>query len=219
MVGHNFSVEDAWAAACAAQRINGDYIKDTVYRHDESTNQTILVKHTNRVVMLEHCHSPDRCTAEDRAQGAHCRNFLQQDLTFRAVKNQLTSFDLSVQRVLAVDQSFNSHSHRLELAVLACLPSSVARSQTRQAVEEKIAFARGGLIGKIGEKISTNVEVISAVYSQQFNIYWIRAITDQDQPVMFSNRAQYDTGTWLTIQGKVKAHRNNLTQLNYVKVL
>jgi hypothetical protein len=63
------------------------------------------------------------------------------------------------------------------------------------------------------------VEVISANYSQQYNIFWIRAITEQDQPVMFSNKEKFDAGTSITIQGKVKAHRDNLTQLNYVKVL
>jgi hypothetical protein len=36
---------------------------------------------------------------------------------------------------------------------------------------------------------------------------------------MFSNKEKFDAGTSITIQGKVKAHRDNLTQLNYVKVL
>jgi hypothetical protein len=36
---------------------------------------------------------------------------------------------------------------------------------------------------------------------------------------MFSNKEKFDVGTHLTIQGKVKAHRENMTQLNYVKVL
>jgi hypothetical protein len=80
-------------------------------------------------------------------------------------------------------------------------------------------FARGGLIGNIGDKVMTNLEVISASYSQQYNIFWIRAITDADQPVMFSNKQKFDSGTSITIQGKVKAHRDNMTQLNYVKVL
>jgi hypothetical protein len=63
------------------------------------------------------------------------------------------------------------------------------------------------------------VEVVSASYSQPYNIFWIRAITDQDQPVTFSNKHKFDVGTSITIRGKVKAHRDNLTQLNYVKVL
>jgi hypothetical protein len=37
--------------------------------------------------------------------------------------------------------------------------------------------------------------------------------------VMFSCKNGHSAKTWLTIQGKVKAHRDNLTQLNYVKVL
>jgi hypothetical protein len=103
--------------------------------------------------------------------------------------------------------------------VIASLPSSARRSQERQSSEQRMQFARGGLIGQPGDKISTNLEVISANYSQQYNIFWIRGITDQDQPVMFSNKEKFDVGTHLTIQGKVKAHRDNLTQLNYVKVM
>jgi hypothetical protein len=105
------------------------------------------------------------------------------------------------------------------MAVVASLPNSVRRSQERQNTEQRLKFAQGGLIGKPGDRITTNVEVISANYSQQYNIFWIRGITDQDQPVMFSNKEKFDVGTHLTIQGKVKAHRENMTQLNYVKVL
>jgi hypothetical protein len=60
---------------------------------------------------------------------------------------------------------------------------------------------------------------VISTYSPQYNIFWIRAITDQDQPVMFSNKQKFDAGTSITIQGKVKAHKDNMTQLNYVKVL
>ena len=66
-----------------------------------------------------------------------------------------------------------------------------------------------------------NIEVIGCGKSKEFPVYWITAINDADQPVIFSNKEAWDVGTHLTIKGKVKAHvqRTNLTQLNYVKVL
>jgi hypothetical protein len=118
-----------------------------------------------------------------------------------------------------VSDRFYTVSHRYELAVVACLPNSVAKSQQRQETDSRIQFAQGGHIGKVGEKVTANIEVLSAVRSKEWNIYWIRGITEQDQAVMFSNKESFDVGTHLTIQGKVKAHRDNLTQLNYVKVL
>jgi hypothetical protein len=156
---------------------------------------------------------------EDVEAGEQARDFLQKDLTFRALKGQLKDFDQSVSRCLAVTDRFYTVTHRYELAVVAALPNSVRRSQERQNTEQRLKFAQGGLIGQPGDRVTANAEVISANYSQQYNIFWIRAITDKDQPVTFSNKQKFDAGTHLTIQGKVKAHLNNLTQLNYVKVL
>jgi hypothetical protein len=216
-IGH--SVSDVWAAACAAQRINGEYVKESTYTHNEASGQTVLDKRRNRDIMMEFLQNPDRLLVEDVEAGEQVREFLQKDLTFRALKGQLTEFDSATSKCVAVTDRFYTVSHRYEMAVIASLPNSARRSQTRQTVDSRLKFATGGLIGKPGDKITANIEVLSANYSQQYNIFWIRGITDQDQPVMFSNKEKFDAGTRLTVQGKVKAHRDNSTQLNYVKVL
>jgi hypothetical protein len=169
--------------------------------------------------MMEFLQNPHQLLVDDVEAGEQVREFLQKDLTFRALKGQLTEFDSAVSKCIAVQDGFYTVSHRYEMAVIASLPNSVRRSQERQNTEQRLKFAQGGLIGKPGDRITTNVEVISANYSQQYNIFWIRGITEQDQPVTFSNKEKFDVGTHLTIQGKVKAHRENMTQLNYVKVL
>lgn len=218
-----YSISDVWAAACAAQRVNGAYIKETVYRHieetDEETGQTVVDKHRSRDVMQEFLGSPDRLLVEDVEAGERVRSFLQNDLTFRALKGRLTEFDSAVSRCLAVQNHFDSQANKYELAVLASLPASAARSEQRQGADQRLKFARGGLIAQPGARVTAQVEVVSCNYSQQYGIFWVRGVTDQDQPVMFSSRTGHDLGTWLTVQGKVKAHRDNLTQLNYTKVL
>ena len=214
--GH--SVSDVWAAACAAQRVNGEYLKEGRNIYSEK-GEVLSTKRRNRDIMLEFLHNPDRLLVEDVEAGEQALDFLAKDITFRALKGKLTDFDQSVSRCLAVTDRFYTVAHRYEMAVIASLPSSARRNQERQSSEQRIEFARGGLIGNIGNKISTNLEVISVSYSQHYNIFWIRGITDQDQPVMFSNKQKFDAGTSLTIQGKVKAYRDNMTQLNYVKVL
>jgi hypothetical protein len=215
--GH--SVSDVWAAACAAQRVNGGYYKESHFEWNEATQVNQLVKRRNRDIMMEFLQNPHQLLVEDVEAGEQVRDFMQKDLTFRALKGQLTDFDQSVSKCLAVTERFYTVSNRYELAVIAALPNSARRSQERQDAQQRIQFAQGGLIGSVGDKITANVEVISASYSQPYNIFWIRAITDQDQPVTFSNKHKFDVGTSITIQGKVKAHRDNLTQLNYVKVL
>ena len=214
--GH--SVSDVWAAACAAQRINDGYYKEHEFATDDQRRPQII-KRKNREVMMEFLQNPDRLLTEDVEAGEQVRDFLAKDITFRALKGQLKDFDQSVSRCLAVTDRFYTVAHRYEMAVIASLPSSANRSQQRQNVTERMQFARGGLIGQPGDKVTTNAEVVISTYSPQYNIFWIRAITDQDQPVMFSNKQKFDAGTHLTIQGKVKAHKDNLTQLNYVKVL
>jgi len=216
-VGH--AVSDVWAAACAAQRVNGAYYKEAAYEWDEVTQTQKILHRKNRDVMMEFLQNPDRLLVEDVEEGERVRNFLQHDLTFRAVKGKLTEFDSAASKCLAVQDRFYTVSHRYELAVVACLPASAARTQQHQTSTSRIQFARGGFVGDVNSKVQANVEVLSCVHSKQFNIFWIRALTDADQPVFFSSKTPYDVGTNLTITGKVKAHKDNFTQLNYVKVL
>jgi hypothetical protein len=214
-----YSVSDVWAAACAAQRINGVYSKEHVFEYRDNAPPKLVLR-KNRDVMMEFLANPDRLLVEDVERGEACREFLTSDLTFRTLQNKTTSFDDAVRKVLAVEERFDARLNRYELAIVACLPASVARSQARQTVDQRVRFARGGYIGNLGNKVMIkDVEVIGANYSQQYNIFWICGVTDQDQVVLFSNKESFDVGSHLTIQGKVKAHRDNLTQLNYVKVL
>ena len=217
--GEQFEVDLVWAAAVAAQRVNGEYLKVDQVEWNEAAQASKIVKRRNRDVMTEFLRNPGTITAEDREQGTKVRLFLQNDLTFRALKGRLNDFDQATSKVLAVEDKFDSALHRYELAIVACLPASAVRSEKRSTADERVKFARGGLIGQPGAKVSANVEVLSAVYSNNYNCWFIKGLTDQDQPVFFSYREGMGAGTHLTVQGTVKAHRDNLTQLNRVKVL
>lgn len=215
----SYTVSDVWAAACAAHRVNGGYFKEYVYEWDESLKSNKIVMRKNRDVMMEFLANPDRLLVDDVERGEHCRMFLDNDLTFRTLKGKISEFDTATRKVLAVKDRFDTYHHKYELAIVACLPQSVERTEMRQESETRVKFATGGLVGEVGDKVDLNVEVISANFSKQYNIYWIRAITEQDQPVFFSNKEKFDVGTHLSIKGTVKAHKDNLTQLNRVKVL
>lgn len=217
-----YSVSDVWAAACAANRVNGGYFKEYVYEHleDQPLSQPpAIVKRKNRDIMMEFLADPTNLTVDDVARGEYCRNFLQNDLTFRTLKNKTGEFDSAIKKVLAVQDKFDGYHHKYELAIVACLPASVEKSEIRQASESRVQFAQGGLVGEVGDKIDAQIEVLNSQFSKQYNVYWVRGITENDQAVYFSSKQSYDPGTHLSIRGTVKAHKDNLTQLNRVKVL
>ena len=217
--GTKHSVDNVWGAACAAQRINGSYVKETQYRFDENTNTMVVVKQRNRDIVTDILVNPAVITVEDIAQGQECRKFLQQDLTLRGLKSQLTEFDSNVAKTLAVNEEFDTAIHKLELALVACLPASQARAIARQETQSRVRQTTGGYVGAVDSKVELDVEVVSANYSQTYDIFWVTAITSDNQAVFFSYRSKLTTGSWIQIKGTIKAHRDGKTQLNRVKVI
>jgi hypothetical protein len=213
-----YSIEDVWAAACAAHRVNGAYLKEDLRKFNEDGSSEI-VKKRNRDVMMDFLAVPGTIADQDREAGRECRKYLQNDLTFRALKGQLSAFDASVSRVVAVEDEFDSHQHRLELAVVACLPQSHQHAQARQIRDDRVRSANGGLVGNVGDKVAVTAEVVSARYSKNYGIFWVTAITQKNQALFFSYKSQLVSGAQINLSGTVKAHRDGQTQLNRVKVL
>jgi hypothetical protein len=218
-VGVAHSVDNVWGAAVAAQRMNGSYVKETQHRLDDTIGTIIVDKRRNRDIMLDILANPAQLTVEDIEQGQECRKFLQNDITFRALKNRLTEFDGSISKVLAVEDDFDTVKHKLELAVVACLPQSHARSLERQAVQERVRQTSGALIGTPGVKVQLAVEIVKSNYSQQWNTWYATAVTQDNSAVFFAYRQELAKGATHTIVGTVKAHRDGSTQLNRVSII
>ena len=213
-----YSVDDVWGAAVAAQRVNGEYLKEDKTNITEDGSYETLQKR-NRDIMMDFLAVPGTITDEDRATGRECRRFLQNDLTFRALKGQLSAFDASVSRVVAVEDEFDTVQHRLELAVVACLPQSHQRALVRQSIQDRVRNASGGYVGNVSDKVALDAEIVSANWSNTYNIFWITAITQDNRALFFSYKSQLNSGIQIKLVGTVKAHRDNKTQLNRVKVL
>ena len=213
-----YSVDDVWGAAVAAQRTNGEYLKEDKTNITEDGSYETLQKR-NRDIMMDFLAVPGTITDEDRVTGRECRRFLQNDLTFRALKGQLSAFDASVSKVVAVEEEFDTVQHRLELAVVACLPQSHQRALVRQSIQDRVRNASGGYVGNVSDKVSLDAEVVSANWSNTYNIFWVTAITQDNRALFFSYKSQLNSGIQIKLVGTVKAHRDNKTQLNRVKVL
>jgi hypothetical protein len=206
-----YPTDVVFAAASYADRMNkGEYVK---YKGgDPETNQII---YTNRELMDQALADQNLLTQVDRDAGEQVRRFYH-SLTFKILKGvRLSEFDNTAMLIANKEEIVGNY----DVAVAAALPSCHRRAVKRDQANAKIDFARGGLIGKVGDKVKLTVEVVRCVFSQQYNVFFVTGITAEDQPVFFAFKKQVNMGDKMTVQGTVKAHRDNSTQLNRVKVI
>ena len=205
----NLVADDVWSASCAAQRINGAYVKNLA---DVAEGQNAA---TNRILIDQHLANPSFITEADRKQAELVRKYYKA-LTFKILQGKkLNEFDNNAMVIANRDVIESNY----DIAVIASLPSCYERAVKRDNMNRKLESATGGFIGNIGDKVQVSLEVVRTVFSQQWNVYFVSGVTSEDQAVFFSNKESFDSGTYLTIKGTVKAHRDNTTQLNRVKVL
>jgi len=211
----NFNADVVWAAACAAQRINGEYLKEGRNIMGEQ-GEVLSTTPRNRDIMVEFMHNPDRLTEEDVEQAKTVRKYYQA-FTFKILKGiKLSEFDNTAMLIANRDIIDSNY----DVAVIASLPSCYERGVKRDNVNQRVKFATGGFIGRVGDKVNVTVEILKTNYSQQWNTNYVTGITSDDQAVFFAYNHinNVEIGKTYTFFGTVKAHRDNLTQLNRVKV-
>ena len=207
----NYNADDVWGAACAAQRINGSYIKLSVI----SESDPATTKLSNRMVIEQLLADLSGITDKDREQGKKVRAFYQA-YTFKILQGkQLSDFD-NTSMLIANREVITGN---YDVAVIASLPSCYERGVVRQSADQRINFATGGFIGKANDKVTASIEVLKSVFSMKWNTNYVTGITSDDQVVFFAYKEALDIGKVLNINGTVKAHRDNSTQLNRVKVI
>jgi hypothetical protein len=207
----NLNADDVWAAACQAQRTNGAYVKLSVLTEDDKSQNKL----SNRQIIESLMVDTTLITDLDREQGLKVRAFYQA-LTFKILQGKhLNEFDNNAMVISNRDTITSTY----DLAVIASLPSCYERGVKRQTVDQRVNFATGGLIGTVGNKVSTSVEVLRSAFSQTYNVNFITGITSNDQVVFFAYKSELEVGKMYDIYGTVKAHRDNTTQLNRVKVI
>lgn len=202
----NINADIVWGAACQAQRLNQGYIK---------VSEDAPAGESNRNLVMQFIADPTKITPEDIEQGVLVRKYFQ-GYTFKILKGiKLSEFD-NTAMLLANRDTIDTN---FDIAVLTSLPSTYERGMKRQSVEERISFAKGGLIGRVTDKVSTSIEVLKSFYSQQWNTNYITGITTDDHVLFFAYKQPLEVGKMFDLYGTVKAHRDNVTQLNRVKVI
>jgi hypothetical protein len=205
----SYNTVDVFAAACAANRVNGGYLKYT-----ETNDESGTSKLANKVLIRQFLDGTFDVRDSDREQGEkvmqHCRS-----LTFKLLTDKrLSEFE---QNMLSIVEKETLDSN-YDIAIVSSLPNTYNRSEYRRAVDTRIRETEG-VFGTVGERVKVTAEVVKSYFSEQWGTHFITAITDDNKQVFFAYKQSLTVGDNINIDGKVKAHRDNSTQLNYVKMV
>jgi hypothetical protein len=207
----DLTADQVWAAACAAYRINGGYLKQA-----EVTADGKIVRPTNRELVRQYLadDSGQFVTSADRKQGIKCRQDLLKQATMSALRNRASEWDL----LTAEMASLGTISSDYEVSVITAMPKSHAQNLTRESVDTRLAYCDNTPVGRVDERVDIVGEVVRSNYSNQYNTHYVTVITEDNRQVFFAYRERIDPGANIRICGRVKRHADRATQLSRVKI-
>ena len=211
-----WTAETVWAAAAYAHRINdGEYRKENEYRIDENGHYTHeVVRGRNRDIMNQALRNEALITDTDRELGRRAQDYVSKQILVKTLKGTMSEFEQSLQQAVAMIE-FDEWTSRMELAIVASQIRSYEQAVQLETAMEGISAEP---VAAVGEKVDTDITVVKSMYSQNFGVYFITGVTTDRRAVFFSYRERLANGHQCRIRGTVKAHRENSTQLNRVRI-
>jgi hypothetical protein len=222
-----FPTQQVLELACAAQRINGAYIKEDapVYSEDGAF---MYLKHTNKIQMLctlepaiwtadpKDAPMPLRVLPEDVALAEEIRKYFRKFL-FSAIEGE-NDFQTNINTILSSDVVKQN-----QFGYVACLPSVHVRDVAQTKVKRAAKAVEEGYLGEVGSNLKDlDAEIISSVKSKNFEGYNIDAIIN-NRMASWLNKTNLNLGACIIVKAKIKdhtkhwKHQNDVTRLNYVK--
>ena len=209
-----YPVELMFAASAAADRINGGkYHKITIELDDK------MVQVDNRTLIEQALLGDLEITDSDRAFGESMLLHFQ-GLLFKllADEKRTSDFEKKVFGIVSGEQATER-----DIAVVAALPTTYAIARARQQVNNRLADCQSAFIGKTGDRVTVDIEVVKSYYNNesQWGGYNITAITSENHRIGFMTDRQLKVGDRLTITARVKSQYlpTSTTYVNYVKVV
>ena len=203
-----FTADQVWALAVAADRINGSYLKEDQW--EEQNGSMVKTKEANKLMVKRWLREGTfPVTEQDTEEGRRVRQYFN-TFIMRELAGKLNDFERQALK-LAQKQEFTGRD-LYDFAVISCLPSVARRDLQRQEIKREI-YQSEQLVGSVGQTIVSDFTVINWNYSkwrvqgrmgEAFVDFW------------FSKELVGE----LKIKGKIKAVRGDkTTQLNYVKII
>jgi hypothetical protein len=227
MIKKEFPTQQVLELACAAQRVNGVYIKDSeavyaedgVYMYTKETNKILMLltlDHTLWTADPKDAPLPLKVVPEDVALAEEIQKYFKR-LLFAAIEGE-NDFQTNINSILSGDTVKQN-----QFGYVACLPSVYVRDLAQNKVKRAARSVEEGFVGDIGAQLKDlDAEIISSIKSKNFEGYNIDAIIN-NRMVSWLNKTNLNLGACVVIKAKVKdhnkhwKHQNDVTRLNYVK--
>lgn len=208
-----FTADQVWACAAAAERINGGYLKEPIY--DFEVDQRNPIKQPNKLLVKEWLRTGNLAllTEDDYAAGRAARDHFK-SYTFKAIAGKLNDFQQTAMKIAAMDTFTGRNMY--EFSVVSCLPSVAQRDAAHDELKREIYHSEQ-LQGAVGDVIIGDVTVIRTRYSNEYQKFRIDARMGESIVDFWHGK---DLKGTVRIKGKIKQQRGNkATQLNYVKIV
>ncbi len=215
--------------ACAAQRINKDYVRDmeAVYADD---GILMYYKQPNKVCMLftlgEMKIAPGadpkivptllKVTRDDHELAEEIKKYYRR-LMFSAIAGD-NEFKTEVNSLLNSENIPTS-----KFGFIACLPSVFKRDYARNQIEKKIKTVDHAYLADVSASVfDKDCEIFNSQRSKNFDAWNIDAIID-NKIVSWMSNSDLKIGPAVIVKARVKAHNRHwkydipVTRLNYVK--
>lgn len=210
-----FTAEQVWACAAAADRINQGYSKDGEGYWQGDASQYVTTKQPNKHLVKTLLREGDfsLLTEQDWEQGRLCRDHFK-SYTLLAITGRLTDFQLQALKIAGRD-TFTGRD-LLEFAIVSCLPSVQRRDRERTDIKREIVGSTQ-LRGCEGDRVQGDITVMISEFSANYAKYRTTARMG-DSIVSFWTDKNLARGQTLSIRAKIKRQNaDGTTQLNYVK--
>ena len=208
-----FTAEQVWACAAAAQRINDGYYKEDKW--ETIDDQARKVSDANKTMVKNWLSRGDYSlvTAADTEEGIRARNHFK-SYTFLAIAGRLNEFQQTAMKLAAKEEFTGRDIY--DFAVISCLPSVAVRDVANSELKREI-YTSEQLQGDVGDTIVGDITVISARFNNDYNRYKITGRMGESFVDFWFGKELKGT---IRVKGKIKTQRGDkTTQLNYVKIV
>lgn len=208
-----FTADQVWACAAAAQRINGDYCKMDEWNYN--VEPPVQTKTANKIMVKNWLRENNfsQVTAADYEAGIKAREHFK-GYTLLAIAGKLNEFQQTAFKIASKDAFTGRDLY--DFAVVSCLPSVALRDAAHSELKREI-YQSEQLPGAVGDTVVGDITVIRTRYNKDYNKYRIDARMGESIVDFWHTK---ELAGELRIKGKIKQQRGNkATQLNYVKIV